>query len=196
MSIIKHKGQRVGIFIDTQNLYHTAKNLYRARVNFGQIVKDALGGRTLVRALAYLVTTEGGEEKAFLEALGKMGIEIRSKELQVFSSGAKKADWDVGLAVDAIQMAPKIDVVIIVSGDGDFIPLVEHLQSLGCQVEVVSFGKSSSAKLKEAADDFFDLSENIRKYLIGSNGNSNGQPRENPRGNPHRRQSTPAKQNS
>lgn len=171
MSIIKHKGQRVGIFIDTQNLYHTAKNLYHARVNFGQIVKDALGGRTLVRALAYLVTTEGGEEKAFLEALGKMGIEIRSKELQVFSSGAKKADWDVGLAVDAIQMAPKIDVVIIVSGDGDFIPLVEHLQSLGCQVEVVSFGKSSSAKLKEAADDFFDLSENIRKYLIGGNGN-------------------------
>ncbi len=193
MSIIKHKGQRVGIFIDTQNLYHTAKNLYHARVNFGQIVKDALGGRTLVRALAYLVTTEGGEEKAFLEALGKMGIEIRSKELQVFSSGAKKADWDVGLAVDAIQMAPKIDVVIIVSGDGDFIPLVEHLQSLGCQVEVVSFGKSSSAKLKEAADDFFDLSENIRKYLIMNGGGSS---RGESRDHQPRRQPAPAKQNS
>ena len=169
MSVIKHKGQRVGVFIDTQNLYHTAKNLFHARVNFGQIVKDAVGGRQLVRALAYLVTTEGGEEKAFLEALGKMGIEIRSKELQIFSSGAKKADWDVGLAVDAIQLAPKLDVVIIVSGDGDFIPLVEHLQSLGCQVEMVSFGKSSSAKLKEAADDFFDLGDNLRKYLIGGN---------------------------
>jgi len=169
MAVIKHKGQRVGVFIDTQNLYHTAKNLFRARVNFGQIVKDAVGGRALVRALAYLVTTESGEEKSFLEALGKMGIEIRSKELQVFASGAKKADWDVGLAIDAIQLAPKLDVVIIVSGDGDFIPLVEHLQSLGCQVEIVSFGKSSSAKLKEVADDFLDLSENPRKYLISGN---------------------------
>lgn len=169
MSIIKHKGQRVGIFIDTQNLYHSAKNLYHARVNFGAILKDVVAGRQLVRAMAYVVNTESGDEKAFLEALGKIGIEVRSKDLQIFAGGAKKADWDVGLAIDAVRLAPKLDVVVIISGDGDFIPLVEHLQSLGCQVETVSFGKSSSGKLKEVTDDFFDLDLHARKYLMTSN---------------------------
>ena len=123
MSVIKHKEQKVGVFIDTQNLYHCAKNLYHARVNFGQVVKDAVAGRGLIRAIAYVVTTESGEEKAFFEALGKVGIEAKTKDLQIFAGGAKKADWDVGLAVDAIKMAPKLNAVIIVSGDGDFVPL-------------------------------------------------------------------------
>lgn len=171
MSVIKHKEQRVGIFIDTQNLYHSSKNLYNAKVNFGQIVKDALAGRRLVRAVAYVITTESGEEKSFFEALEKVGIETKTKNLQIFAGGAKKADWDVGLAVDAIKLAPKLDSVIIVSGDGDFIPLVEYLQiNEGCQVEVIAFGKSASAKLKEAADDFIDLDQNARKYLMGFGG--------------------------
>lgn len=175
MSVIKHKEQRVGIFIDTQNLYHSSKNLYNAKVNFGQIVKDALAGRRLVRAVAYVITTESGEEKSFFEALEKVGIETKTKNLQVFAGGAKKADWDVGLAVDAIKLAPKLDSVIIVSGDGDFIPLVEYLQiNEGCQVEVIAFGKSASAKLKEAADDFIDLDQNARKYLMGFGGRERG----------------------
>ena len=168
MSVIKHKEQKVGVFIDTQNLYHCAKNLYHTRVNFGQVVKDAVAGRGLIRAIAYVVTTESGEEKAFFEALGKVGIEAKTKDLQIFAGGAKKADWDVGLAVDAIKMAPKLNAVIIVSGDGDFVPLVEYLKTNeGCQVEVVSFGKSTSAKLIEVADIFTDLDENPRKYLLG-----------------------------
>lgn len=168
MSIIKHKEQRVAVFIDAQNLYHSAKNLYRRKVNFGQIVKDAVAGRKLVRAIAYVITSEAGDEKAFFEALTKIGIETKTKDLQVFSGGAKKGDWDVGLAVDAITLAPKIDAVVLVSGDGDYIPLVEYLQiHSGIQVEVASFGKSTSGKLREAVDDFLDLSENPRKYLIG-----------------------------
>lgn len=168
MSVIKHQGQRVGVFIDTQNLYHSAKNLYHAKVNFGKIVEDAVDGRELIRAIAYAITTESGEERGFLEALGKMGIEARIKDLQIFSGGAKKADWDVGLAVDAIKMAPKLDAVILASGDGDFVPLVEYLKTNeGCQVEVVAFGKSTSAKLIEAADSFTDLDENPKKYLLG-----------------------------
>lgn len=170
MSVIKHKEQRVGIFIDAQNLYHTAKNLFQSRVNFGQVVKDLAAGRVIIRAMAYVITTESGEEKAFFEALGKMGIETRTKDLQVFGSGAKKADWDVGLAVDAIKLAPKLDTIILVTGDGDFVPLVEYLKiNEGCQVEVASFGQSTSLKLKESADEFVDLSENVRKYLIGYN---------------------------
>jgi uncharacterized LabA/DUF88 family protein len=167
MTVIKNKEQRVGVFIDTQNLYHSARNLYRARVNFGALLKDAVAGRKLIRALAYVITTESGEEKNFFEALTKLGIETKTKDLQIFYGGAKKADWDVGLAVDAIKMSPRLDSVIIVTGDGDFIPLVEYLQNVGIQVEVVSFGKSTSSKLREAVDDFLDLSENPRKYLIG-----------------------------
>jgi len=168
MTVIKHANQRVGIFIDAQNLYHSAKNLYHARVNFGQVVEDALADRALIRAVAYVITTESGEEKNFFDALSKVGIETKTKNLQIFSGGAKKADWDVGLAIDAVKLAPKLDSVIIISGDGDFCPLVEYLQSNeGCQVEVVSFGKSTSSKLIETADDFFDLDQNPRKYLLG-----------------------------
>lgn len=188
MSVIKHKNQRVGIFIDTQNLYHTAKNLYGAKVNFDQVVKDGLAGRSLIRAVAYVITTESGEEKSFFEALEKIGIETKTKNLQIFSGGAKKGDWDVGLAIDAVKLAPKLDSIILISGDGDFVPLVEYLKvNEGCQVEVMSFGKSSSAKLIEACDDFIDLDENPRKYLIGYRGGprprrapfQNGQHKEN-----------------
>lgn len=181
MAVIKHKDQRVGVFIDTQNLYHSAKNLYKARVNFGNVVRDAVGERKLVRAIAYVITTESGEETTFFEALTKLGIETKTKDLQVFFGGAKKADWDVGLAIDAVRAASKLDAIVIASGDGDFVPLVEHLQGLGVQVEAVAFGKSASLKLKEAADHFVDLSTDPHKYLIlprpprgGNGGRGNG----------------------
>lgn len=169
MAIVKHKAQRVGIFIDTQNLYHSAKNLYKAKVNFGNVVNEALAGRILVRAVAYVITTESGEEQGFFDALTKLGIETKMKELQIFYGGAKKADWDVGMAIDTIKLAPKLDTVILATGDGDFVPLVEYLKiKEGCQVEVISFGKSSSGRLKEAADDFIDMDANPKNFLIGT----------------------------
>lgn len=167
MSIIKHRNQRVGVFIDAQNLYHSAKNLYKAKVNFGSILDEAVADRNLIRAIAYVITTESGEEKSFFEALEKLGIEAKTKDLQIFYGGAKKADWDVGMAVDAIRLAPKLDAVVLVSGDGDFVPLVEYLKTM-TQVEVMAFGKSASLRLKEVADDFIDFCEDPRKYLIPS----------------------------
>jgi len=166
MTVIKHKEQRVGVFIDTQNLYHSARNLYKARVNFGAVLKEAVAGRKLVRAVAYVITTESGEEKNFFEALTKLGIETKTKDLQIFHTGTKKGDWDVGLTVDAIKMSPRLDSVVIISGDGDYIPLVEYLQTIGVQVEIVSFAKSTYGKLLEVADDFVDLSQNPKKYLL------------------------------
>lgn len=167
MTIIKHQGQRIAIFIDAQNLYHSAKHLYKAKVNFGEVLKTAVAGRTLIRAIAYVITTESGEEKGFFEALEKLGIETKTKDLQIFYGGAKKADWDVGLAVDAIKLASKVDAIIICSGDGDFVPLVNYIQNKeGSQVEVITFGKSASGRLKEAADDFVDLDKDAAKYLI------------------------------
>jgi uncharacterized protein (TIGR00288 family) len=167
MSIIKNKDQRVGVFMDVQNMYHSAKNLYQARVNFREILKTAVANRKLIRAIAYVVTTETGDEKAFLEALTKSGIEVKSKDLQIFPGGMKKADWDIGLAVDAIKLSEKLDCVVLVTGDGDFVPLIEYLKSKGQQVELIAFSKSASSKLIDAADDFTDLSKNPGKYLIG-----------------------------
>lgn len=165
MSIIKHPEQRIGIFIDVQNLYHSSKNLYHARVNFKEVLKEIVGPRKLIRAIAYVVKTETGEEQSFFEALTKIGIEVKMKDLQIFAGGMKKGDWDVGMAVDAIKSADRLDAVAILSGDGDFVPMVEYLKfTKGVQVEVAGFGKSSSARLKEAADSFLDLGE--RKFLI------------------------------
>src|SRR3989338_7031078 len=163
---LKHPDQRVGVFIDVQNLYYSAKNLHGMKVNFGNIVKEAVAGRKLIRAIAYVVRTETQEEKPFFEALYNLGIETREKDLQTFASGMKKADWDVGLAVDAIRLAPSLDAIVVVSGDGDYLPLVEYLQSVGKQVEIAAFGETTSSKLVEQADDVLDLSSDKAKFLI------------------------------
>lgn len=163
---MKHKEQRVSIFIDAQNLYHSAKNLYRARVNFQEILKTAVSQRKLIRAFGYVVRTKTGEEKPFFEALTKLGIETRIRDLQEFFGGAKKADWDVGIVIDAIRTSPSVDVIVLVSGDGDFIALVEYLKNQGKRVEVIAFGRSASGQLKEVADEFVDLDKNPDKYLF------------------------------
>lgn len=163
---LKHPEQRVGVFIDVQNMYYSAKNLFGAKVNFGQIVSDAVANRKLIRAIAYVISTESKEEQPFFEALYNLGIETREKPLQTFYGGDKKGDWDVGITVDAIRLSPSLDTIIIVSGDGDYLPLVEYLQNQGKQVEVVAFGGTTSARLKEEADDFIDLSEDKGKFLI------------------------------
>ena len=159
MSLISNEDQRIGIFIDVQNLYHSAKNLYSGRVNYNALIEYLVGERKLVRALGYVVKSDPDTgEDSFFDALEKAGIELRMKDIQVFSSGVKKADWDVGIAVDAIRMSQTLDVVILVSGDGDFVPLVEYLQEgLGKGVEVAAFGKTASTRLKEATDNFTDL---------------------------------------
>jgi uncharacterized LabA/DUF88 family protein len=163
---IKHIGQRVGALIDVQNLYHSAKNLYGARVNFREILKLAVSQRNLIRAFAYVVRTKTGEEKPFFEALTKLGIETRIKDLQEFYGGMKKADWDVGLSIDAVRIAPLLDVIVLASGDGDFVQLVEFLKNQGKRIEVIAFGRSTSSLLKEVADEFIDLGKNPEKYLL------------------------------
>lgn len=176
-----HKYQRIGIFIDIQNLYHSAKHLYKARVNYRELIRELTRDRQLIRAIGYVVKSEGleentpkeigltplgGRESSFFEALTKAGIELRIKDLQIFPGGLKKADWDVGLAVDAIRMASFLDVIILVTGDGDFVPLVEYLKwGLGREIEVAAFGRSASGRLKEAADLFVDL-EKIPRVIL------------------------------
>lgn len=162
-----HPSQRVGVFVDVQNVYHSARNLFNSRVNFQELLKNVVGDRHLIRAMAYVVKSETAlGEESFFEALRKTGLELRVKDLLIFSGGAKKADWDVGLAVDAIRMANALDVVVLVTGDGDFVPLVEYLKwGLGKQVEVAAFSRTTSSRLRESADSFTEL-ENIPRILL------------------------------
>lgn len=164
--VIKHSGQRVGVLMDVQNLYHSAKNLYQAKVNFREILKTGVSQRNLIRAFAYVVRTKTGEEKAFFEALTKLGIETRVRDLQEFYGGQKKADWDVGIVIDAVKIAPSVDTLVLASGDGDFIALVEYLKNQGKRVEVLAFGRSASGQLREIADEFIDLEKSPSKYLL------------------------------
>jgi uncharacterized LabA/DUF88 family protein len=165
-TIARHKNQRVAVFIDAQNMYHSAKSLFQGRVNFKELLKTAVSGRQLVRAFGYVIRTKTGEEKPFIDALIGLGIETREKELQEFFGGAKKADWDVGIAVDAIRTAEIVDTVVLASGDGDFIPLVQYLQNQGRRVEVLAFGPSASGRLREIADEFVDLAEDPARYIL------------------------------
>src|SRR5581483_4697890 len=162
----KPKEQRVEVLIDVQNLYYSARNLYHQKVNFGEVLKQAISGRKFIRAFAYVVRTKTGEEKPFFDALTKLGIETRVRDLQEFYGGAKKADWDVGIVIDAIRTSPGLDVVVLASGDGDFIPLVEYLKNQGKRVEVASFGRTTSSRLKETADEFIDLDGGPEKFLL------------------------------
>jgi len=163
---LKHLGQRVAVFIDVQNLYHSAKNLYGSRVNFKEVLKLAVSQRDLIRVFAYVVRTKTGEEKPFFDALTKLGIETKVRDLQEFYGGLKKADWDVGITVDAIRISPSVDTIVLASGDGDFIQLIEYLKNQGKRTEVVAFGRSASSKLKEIADEFIDIEKEPEKYLL------------------------------
>ena len=161
------KEQRVGVLVDIQNLYYSARVLYKKKVNFGQLLKLGVGERKLIRAIAYGIKTMEGQEEKFFDALTKQGFEVKTKDLQIFPGGAKKGDWDVGIAVDAIKLSKSLDAIILVSGDGDYIPVVEYIQNTtGCRVEVMAFGESASNKLLEKVDNFIDISENKRKFLI------------------------------
>lgn len=158
--------RRVGVFIDVQNMYYSARNIYGSKVNFGNIVLKTLGDQRLVRAIAYTVSTKTGDELPFFEALHKMGIEVNTKELLEYDSGHKKGDWDVGITVDIIRMLDMLDVVIIVSGDGDYVPLGEYVKNRGRIFHVASFRESTSSKLVECADIYTNFSDDLPSFLI------------------------------
>ena len=162
----KQKDQRVGVFVDVQNMYYSAKQFYHTKVNFAYILSRAVSGRKLIRAIAYVIKADIKEEENFFEALEKIGYDVRSKDLQTFFGGAKKGDWDVGIAMDIMRMASKLDVVVLVSGDGDFKDLLEHVKSLGCRAEVVAFRKTASSRILSETDDFIDLDKELDKVLI------------------------------
>ncbi|MFA5742408.1 MAG: NYN domain-containing protein [Candidatus Paceibacterota bacterium] len=167
MPKLGQKEQRVAVLIDVQNMYYSARNLYQAKVNFTELLKNAVNGRKLIRAIAYVVKSEAQDSDPFFKALEHIGIELKMKDLQIFPGGLKKGDWDVGIAMDAVRLSSSVDSIVLVSGDGDFLPLVDYIKNATpTRLEVMGFGRTTSGKLKEAADNYFDLEENKQKYLI------------------------------
>lgn len=164
--IVRNKDQRVAVLVDVQNLYYSAKNLHKAKINFKNLLKLAVQDRILTRALAYVINAQPGEDNEFFEAVNSAGFETKEKPLQTFFGGAKKGDWDVGIAMDAVRLAPKVDSIILVSGDGDFRPVVNYLQSAGCLVEVIAFERTANNELMELADDFIDIDEHKNELLF------------------------------
>jgi uncharacterized LabA/DUF88 family protein len=165
--IVRNKDQRVAILVDVQNLYYSGKNLFNSRINYKNLLTRLVKDRLLVRAIAYVINADESKENDFFGALNTAGFEVKEKPLQIFYGGAKKGDWDLGIAMDAILLGNKVDSIILVSGDGDFKPVVNYLQqALGCLVEVVAFKKTANNELIDLADDFFDIEDDKKNLLF------------------------------
>lgn len=164
--VTQHAKQRVGVFIDVQNMYHSAKHLFSSRVNFGNVLKSAVADRELIRAIGYVSVSQSPEEEGFFQALHMQGFEVKMKDLQVFPDGTKKGDWDVGITIDCVRLANKLDTIVLVTGDGDYVVLVEYLQNCGVRVELMSFAKSTSSRLIDSVDFFYDMDVDHKKFLI------------------------------
>ena len=161
-----HEGQRVAVLADAQNLYHTAQSLYSRNIDYSGLLEKAVMDRELVRALAYVIRADSPEEESFFEALEDIGFERKIKEIKTFGDGSQKADWDVGIVLDAVTLAEKVDTLVLASGDGDFARLCTHLRHEGVRVEVFCFESSTAEELIEAADAFHDMEQREEEFLL------------------------------
>jgi len=161
-----HPSQRVAVLADSQNLYHTAHSIYSQNVDYTALLDEVVRDRELVRAIAYVIRADSPAEEDFFDALRGIGFETKIKEIKTYGDGTKKADWDVGISLDAVTLAEHVDTVVLCSGDGDFTRLCSHVRHHGARVEVFSFGESTATELTDAADSFVDMSEDPDTYLL------------------------------
>jgi len=161
-----HADQRVAVLADSQNLYHSAHSLYSRNVDYSSLLAKAVQNRRLTRAIAYVIRADSPSEESFFEALVDIGFETKIKDIKTFGDGSKKADWDVGMSLDAVTLADHVDTVVLCTGDGDFSRLCSHLRHEGVRIEVMGFGSSTADELRESADAFIDLSEREETFLL------------------------------
>jgi uncharacterized LabA/DUF88 family protein len=161
-----HSNQRVAVLADAQNLYHTSHSIYSRNVDYTELLAGAVGDRQLVRAVAYAIRANSPEEESFFDALQDIGFETKVKELKTYADGTQKGDWDVGIVLDAVTLAPHVDAIVLCSGDGDFTRLCSHVRHQGTRAEVMGFAESTADALVEAADSFVDLSTEDERYLL------------------------------
>jgi uncharacterized LabA/DUF88 family protein len=163
---VTQPGQRVAVVADAQNLYHTARSIHERNIDYEALLAEAVDGRELTRAIAYVIRANAPEEESFFEALQDIGFEARIKEIKTFEDGSKKADWDVGMSLDAVSLAPHVDTVVLCTGDGDFARLCRYLRHEGVRVEAMGFEESTAEELIAAVDHFHSLTEDAERYLL------------------------------
>ena len=163
--------QRVAIFVDVQNMYYAARNLYQSKLEFSTLLKHLVSKRVLQRALAYVVERPGMEQNKFIEVLRRNGYEVRKRVVGDRSDPTSSGDWNIGITLDALAISPRTDVCILVTGDGDFVPLVEKLRNDGVRVEIASFRDTTSNDLYQCADQVHHLDERV--LLSGNQFQSN-----------------------
>jgi uncharacterized LabA/DUF88 family protein len=152
--------ERVGVFVDVANIVYSARNL-RAHVDFGRLLDFLRGNRRMIRAHAYAPTSpEPQANQEFLSPVKGVGYRITTKNYKTFSSGAKKADLDLDLCMDIVRLVDSgaVETVVLVSGDSDFLPLLEYCSDKGVRVEVAAFDDSAAAILRQSCDLFINLS--------------------------------------
>jgi uncharacterized LabA/DUF88 family protein len=151
---------KVGIFLDVPNLIYTAEQL-GVRIHFGRLLDYLTEGRQLVRATAYAPITDDPltrfEAQRFVQPVLGHGYKIVSKPWKRFADGSMKANFDIELAVDILTMSDRLDIVVLLSGDGDFRRVVELVESKGVRVEVVAFAASTAMELRAVADSYVDV---------------------------------------
>jgi uncharacterized LabA/DUF88 family protein len=153
--------QRIAVLVDVQNLYYSAKFQYHSKVNYSKLLEFAVNDRQLIRAVAYTIYNPETDQSGFTDILVDLGFEVKSKALKVRADQSMKGDWDMGIAIDAIGLAERLDVIVLVSGDGDYEDLLHMLKSRGVKVEVVSFPKSTAKELIEAASEYRPIEKDI-----------------------------------
>ena len=149
---------RVGIFVDVQNIFYAAKP-FNARLDFEKLLELSVGKRRLIRAIAYVVQSTDVDQSNFISMLQQKSYEVKRKDLRQRSDGSAKGDWDMGMAIDIMRFVDKLDVVVLVSGDGDFVPLVDLVKTLGPRVEVISFTYNTARDLINSADEHIPIEE-------------------------------------
>jgi uncharacterized LabA/DUF88 family protein len=168
----REQAERVAVFVDGANLYHSIKNYYKGVLDYGRLLSAAVGDRKLLRATFYIVEKQESDDtqgaRSFVYNLNKFGYKVRSKPLIVHetltSEGERtvshKGDWDIGIVVDMMRLSEHADTYVLVSGDGDYVEAVEYLQSeKGIRVEVISAAQCTSQALLDVCDQHTDLAD-------------------------------------
>lgn len=167
-TIVTPRKERVAVFVDACNLYPAAKAAFAGgNLDYGALLKYATANCELVIARAYVARNPADPgQYAFFEAISYHGFEPVFMELRTHPDGSREADWDVGLALDVYIIATEqnLDRVVLVSGDGDFVPLVQKLLLKSCHTTVMSFDRCLSRALVEVADAVILLDNPIFQY--------------------------------
>jgi uncharacterized LabA/DUF88 family protein len=149
--------KNVAIFIDVANLYYSARG-QDVDVDYVALLKHATKGRDLIRAYAYSgLDPENENQRKFLDFLSKNGYKVVHKDIRKFGDGRVKANLDIELVVDLFRLAPRMDIAVVISGDGDFASAIRALQDIGVRCEVISFRPNTSSDLIAVADEFTDI---------------------------------------